>query len=185
MIDLGKELQEAALSMGPLDFPRLRSLGLINTGVAEMGMRHHQFGLATIVDVGEGLFAPSPDGRRSMVVPVYENGQLLDLVAFSTSTPDDWLLRTGAGLALGLIDGFEPHTWGASVHLHKTPMDWLRAGGDGLCIVDWSAPDIYLFNDLPHITVDDDGLRSQLVAAVQRPAHIVPVSVKKEQAIAA
>lgn len=185
MDDLYVELRDAAMSVSAADLTYLRRLGAINDGVIEMGLRHHQLGLMRVAEAGDGLFYPSPDGARRLVVPVYEGSELLDLVAFSTTSPDHWLLRTGFGLALGLFEGWEPHRWADSVHLYRTPLDWLRAGGDGLCVVDWSAPEIYMLNDLRQITVNDHHVRQQLINALQRPLRIMPISLVEETRLAA
>lgn len=179
MADLYMELKEAAFSVCETDLAHLRRLGALNAGVAAFGMVMHQFGLMRIADGEDGLFHPDPDGRRSLVLPVVEDGELIDLVSFSTSTPDNWRLRTGLGTALGLHDGW-CHCWPDEVQLHRNPLQWLRGGCSGLCVVDWDAPDLIRLNDLPSITVDDEALRGQLRKALLRPIRLVPIHLNSE-----
>lgn len=181
MPDLAQELQGAALAVCETDLAHLRKLGLLSPGLAEIGRHIHPFGLMKIADADEGLFYPSPDGRRSLVLPVLEDGELVDLVAFSTTAPDNWKLRTGLGLALGLAEGWH-HYWPETVRLHRNPLEWLRSGCDGLCCLDWSAPDIHRFNDLPSITVADEALGRQLAKALVRPVRLVKIHIEQEAA---
>jgi hypothetical protein len=183
-MDLYKELEAAALAVTATDFAHLKRLGVMNQGVAHMGLFHHQLGVMTIAEGEEGLFYPDPDGKRALVVPVYEDWQLLDLVAFSTSNADDWLLRTGLGTALGLFDGWH-HYWPEVVKLHQSPLQWLQAGGEGLCVVDWSAPDIHRLNDLPSISVGSEALRQRLRNALLRPVRLLPITLDTETRLAA
>lgn len=177
--ELHNELETAALAVGSMELARLRRLGVCNSAVARMGYRHHQFGVAAVVDRDEGRFAPDPHGARKLIVPVYENGELIDLVALSTEAPDEWSLRTGAGLALGLFDGWEPYRWQNSVPLQRDPLSWLVSGGLGLCVVNWDAPELYLINDLPGITVPDAAFAATLSRCLSRPAKIVPIIVRE------
>lgn len=172
MTDLAKELQGAALAVTVFDVGRARSMGLLNPGLLAVNERHHPFGTARITDCGSGLYEPDPDGKRALIVPVYENDDLVDLVAFHMTTPEQWLSRLGIGWALGLEDGLERYRWGDALPMHKTPLDWLRAGCDGLCVIDWDAPEVLTLADFPTLLIGDDALERRTIAALTRPSRL-------------
>lgn len=66
-------------------------------------------------------------------------GELLDLVALSTTDENEWSLRLGAADFLGEWHLFRAEI-GAEreVRLFGTPWGWLRAGGEGACVLDWT-----------------------------------------------
>lgn len=155
---------------------RCRQLGILNAGVARMGLLHHPFGSASIVQLEGGRYAPAPTGQRRLILPVHEDGELVDLVAVSSTEPDDWHVRTGAATALGLFDGWH-HRWVDAVPVHRNPLEWLRAGGEGLCILDWSSPDLDRLRDLPAMSVNDAGLARNLTASLTKPLPIPDIYI--------
>ena len=179
MTDIAKELREAALAFTSLDCRRARSMGLFNPGLLAVNERHHPFGTARITDCGSGLFEPDPDGKRALIVPVYENDDLVDLVAFQTATAEHWLSRLGIGWALGLEDGLERYRWGDPLPIHKTPLDWLKAAGDALCILDWSAPPQCWarLRSGPSLQFTDDTLRLRVRNALVANVAMPPMEV--------
>lgn len=176
--DLERELSAAALSMTPLDLARCRSLGLINSGVIRMGRDHHPFGVAPIEDVGGGYYTPSDCGPRRLIVPVYEDGTLIDLLALSSADPDQWLVRTGLASFLGLLEGWHYRHW-EPVTIHRNPLAWLAAGGEGLCPIDWHSPDLERLRDLPGLIVNDGELAGKLKTALSRPRSIPPIFISE------
>jgi hypothetical protein len=73
--------------------------------------------------------ALTPGSRWPAMAPLF--GHLVDLVAFTTSNPDRWALRTGAASWLGAVQPqfLDPDP----VEIWQTPMAWLMAGGTGIC----------------------------------------------------
>lgn len=109
--------------------------GLLRLGVPEAAFRRCG-PIGTVSARYDGYrFEPDPHGIRSLTIAVPRmDGGLLDLVAFARGRCG---ALDGVAWALGEIDALAP------TRLHDTPIDWLRAGGDGLCIVNWhSAPRI-------------------------------------------
>lgn len=174
---IAQELTEAALAVGPVQLGHMRKLGLLNPGVARMGREHHQFGVANVRPIDDGLYVPDGDGFPALVVPVFEDGQLVDLVAFRTAEPERWWLRKGVGGLLGLYRGWSPYEWADNVLLHETPLKWLQAGGKDLCVVDWDATEVHRINTFERVTVSTPGLRSLLLKTLKRPYRLVPVDV--------
>ena len=87
--------------------------------------------------------------------------------------------RHPARLALGLERGWERHHWEDEVEFTLTPLDWLRNGAAGLCIVDWDAPDISMLASLPRIACPTRESAAQLRQALTRPQPLPPITVKE------
>ena len=181
--DLDKELADAGAASTLLHFKHLVALGVSRVVIAELRRADWGWGVMNAVDVDNGLYAPG-DGPLHLVLPVWDDGALIDLVAFRSGNPADWRLRTGLGLALGLEQGWECHHWHDEVELSPTPLDWLRNGTDGLCVVNWDAPDINMLASLPRISCPTRELAAQLRRALTRPQPLPPITVK-ETALAA
>lgn len=111
--------------------------------IGELGREHHSFGVVNCAPGEDGLYIPG-EGELNLVLPIFESGELVDLCAFQSRNPTDSLLRVGSGWALGLERGLERHTWADAVPLAVSPLDWLRNGAEGLCVVDWDAPESFI-----------------------------------------
>lgn len=103
--------------------------------------------------LGTGMISLSRDGTRwepegpdrRLLIGVAERGELVDIVAASSTRRDEWALRTGLGWALGadMLDDALVRAVACEekvrLRLFATPLDWLAGGGEGICILDWSA----------------------------------------------
>ena len=87
------------------------------------------------------LWLPSPNGASALVMPVFdEDLNLIDLLATRTATPATWWLRVGyEDLVLGAVWLEHAHLTGQPVVHYMTPLDWLAAGGEGVCLLDHCA----------------------------------------------
>lgn len=169
---ISRELRDMSLTASPTLLHRLKALGVAWSTIAHMGARHYFGGSARVIDIDDGLYAPSSEGAPHLILPVFEDEELVDLVAFTSDQPMAWLLRLGTGWSLGLIDGFERHGWEQEVRLWASPLDWLRADRDGLCILDWSAPEVIKLDSLPNIRCQDHVVAKRLREALSRPYRL-------------
>lgn len=92
------------------------------------------------VDVAgrSGLFEWQGPDRR-LILGVRRGGELIDLVALSTSCEDEWAVRLDVADILGedlLLDAVLAER--RELRLFGTPMAWLRGGGAGICVLDWT-----------------------------------------------
>jgi hypothetical protein len=76
-------------------------------------------------------FTPTHAGDLAVVLPVYERGRLVDLLAIARNDHTVWGCVTGAGQYAGRTDmprrdSTEP------IRLYKTPINWLLANCKGL-----------------------------------------------------
>jgi len=184
-LSITRELRDLSLSATPTLLHRLKALGVPWATIAHMGDRHYFGGSARVIDIDDGLYAPSNEGAPHLIVPVFEHEELVDLVAFTSAKPMAWLLRLGTGWSLGLLDGLERHIWEQEVRLWASPLDWLRADRDGLCVLDWSAPEVLELARLPSISCQDIRLAERLRSALSHPCRLPVITYGGELRYAA
>jgi len=136
-----REFEVAVDNVRQPHLDRLVALGASPASISHIGMAHPAFGILDGTGERDGSFVPG-DGRAHVVVPVVENGGLIDYVAWRSDNPARWWLRSGLGWLLN-ADGAINRLWpGDAVVLHSTPLAWLSAFGVGGVVVDWQSPDI-------------------------------------------
>lgn len=142
-VDLHGEMSAAADRVRAIHLRHLEALGVPLTAIANLGTRQQVFGIERARLRPDGLFESDPDGVGVIVQPVMaanrEPGDhgIVDLVCWHSSDPSRWWWRRGEGWAFGehlMEDRGEP------VLCVETPLAWLAARGDAICILDWSAP---------------------------------------------
>lgn len=144
--DLSREMLAASTSMTMAGMRRLFAMGADRRFVARL----YGDGLLGVgqVTLARGVWQPAGP-NRCLLIGVCQDGELVDVVALSSSQRDQWALRTGVGWALGaeaiedvhrvLACAAEEKPRRMRLRLHATPFDWLAAGGDGVCVLDWCA----------------------------------------------
>lgn len=180
--DLLAEMEAAAGRMRSIHFEGLKALGVPMAALGSLSARQHTVGVATIECAGGGLFQPSPDGFPACLVAVvwpearrFGDAGLFDMVAFRSGDPRKWWLRCGSAYALGehLLDQPDP------LRVVRTPADWLAAGGNALCILDWSenSPAWSALRVGPPLLFPDDALRQQVRASLVRAAWLPQMEI--------
>jgi hypothetical protein len=167
-------LKAAAFGVRQTHLDRLRVLGVSIAWLADAPT--YPFGAALCEADRSGRYQPG-DGTQHLIIPVVEDGELVDLCAFRSDNSGNWSLRTGNGWALGLGRGMEPFTWGLPVHVYSDPLDWLRGKGEGLCILDWGSPEIHRLDVLENVICSDAETEALLRQALTRPARVPSISV--------
>jgi hypothetical protein len=176
MADLHAEMAMAARSVRQVHLDRLRSLGVSFDTIGSLGERFHPFGIVKAEPFGNDLYQPG-QGITHVVLPVIEDGALIDLCAFRSSNPSTWFLRTGNGWALGLQDGAGRYMWGVPPHVVATPLDWMRGDCSGVCILDWTSTEIFKLDVFDTVTVADAATAKLLDRAMRRPIRIPTIQV--------
>ena len=116
-----------------------------------------------------------PDGRLLLGV-TDAGGTVIDVVALSSTDENDWALLTGLGDMLGEaalddIDRALATERPARLRLHATPWDWLRAGGEGVCVLEWSQASLARLRSLGErvtLEVESRAMRDKLKALLAR-----------------
>jgi len=134
------EMQRASLAISWTAFAVLQDEGIDPrhlaglTGSGDIGRMRVEFcrdGSWNPVDAG---------GSQALILPILDAGMLVDMVAFSPRSPDQWALRRGDGRLLGAdqLSGCGDWQTGVrEVRVFANPMEWLIAGGDGICVLVW------------------------------------------------
>lgn len=136
-------------------------------GVAFVTVNHHHY-------------EPAPDGRPAVIVPHFEGGRLLDLVAVSLRGRA-CRTRTGVCTVLGREAIDDAKDCGAAVQIHPDPIAWLQNGRRGACMVDWRAARHELA-DLGVIECDSQSLADKIDKAMRQPVNVPQITVKDARA---
>jgi|GEM_PF-6882648 len=114
---------------------------------------------------------------------------LLDLVAWSYDDPGRFGVYAGVAPVLGLDQITNPASWsfGNILHVHRTPLNWLRANCHGVCILDHAMAPIVLGDALGPLMAEDADhardLKDVLCRSYVDPRSIlVPASKLREVA---
>jgi hypothetical protein len=122
-------------------------------------------GVGRIVTHSDGLFEFHDDGEVALVVPEGEPESpgwavVPDLVAFAPDNPSHWWLRRGE---VDLLGAYNMTHWRLSpTTVHETPLSWLRAGADGICIVDWSLDPLTALLPAGDLVAETPALKARL-----------------------
>jgi hypothetical protein len=137
----------------------------------------------SFVEIDAQHFAPATGGKPAIIVPLFEDGTLLDLVATGLQTRTT---RTRAGIATVLgqewID--RAKDTGMALRLFGDPIEWHRNGRRGAVVVDWRAAR-YVLADVPDIACETELLAKQVERAMRQPASTPRLFVKEEATHAA
>ncbi len=179
MTDLSAEMLAAMKASTLLHAKALEHLGVSWPVIAELRRYHCGWGVVHAVEHPSkpGLYCLDPEAPPHLVLPVYGDGELVDIVAFRSSHPNNWLLRTGPGWALGVERGLERHTWGDQVSLALSPLEWLQQGASGLCVLDWAAPEVHYLTEVPHLVCSTEGVAALLRSALSKPVRFPEISI--------
>ena len=145
---------------------------VLNLGVPKSAIcgRPPLVGVAAVEIDDDGSFQFIEYGDLALVVADGVRGAMGwstvdELVVFRTDRPGRWGVRRGDVplLGAGLNDALHDYamTLGEPIRLYENPMSWLRAGGQGLVVLDWSFDPLKHFKGL-HICCETPALEAQL-----------------------
>ncbi len=135
-------------------------------------------GIASIKPTNAGRFTFAEDGLTTVIIPACDTipgmldanperhlDHLVDLVAVDVNQPDRFWRRHGEALVLGNAYLEIASQEREPITVFKTPMSWLKAGGAGICILNWDwARDLLLDHEL---IAEDFDLGDLLEAALK------------------
>lgn len=111
---------------------------LVRQGVARLDLvRPWPVYVARVQFLADRRYAPVTFGTLAYVLPVLDDGAILDVVAWAPKTGET-ATRFGVGAMLGKGQiGCEGRgTTGLAMPIWRTPLNWLRAGRRGLVVID-------------------------------------------------
>jgi hypothetical protein len=154
-----------------LDIPNeIETLWLISQSVPDAAMLETPCLRAGRVRFLDGdTFEFADDGDRALVFRVLECGTQCDLVAWSHKQKKLTTWR-GVAFALGQDQIFNPATYfaGGALHVHRTPLDWLKADRYGICIVQPRFAYAHLRN-VPRLVCPDENQARELERWLHAP----------------
>jgi hypothetical protein len=154
-----------------LDIPNeLEAQWLISQGVSCRAMLEKPCLRASQVRFLENeTFKFAEDGDRALVFRVFDCGTQVDLVAWSHRQKQ---LATWRGFAFALgqdnISNTATYFAGSALHVHRTPLDWLKADRFGICIVQPRFAYAHLGN-VPRLICPDETHARELETWLQPP----------------
>jgi hypothetical protein len=177
---LAAEMRTAFAALRPSDIRELAQCG-----VPQILVDHFQMvGVARIRVQGE-LYEPDPSGALAVITPVLAQfpdtpescrpdvyaliGNIVDLLAWDARVPQRWAFRVGAATWLGCIP--PQHCDPDPVRIWRSPLNWLRAGCNGLVIVARERAEAYrlLAGCSGGIIAEDGEHAAELRQALERP----------------
>ena len=107
-------------------------------------------------------------------------GEVIDAVAFDLRRPLRWAVRTGAAVALGIAPWSNEDR--VPVPIWKTPIDWLKANGEGICFL---TPDLrerqQALRTIRQVSAVDEAHRAELQALARWPDPGISIALMKEE----
>ena len=142
-------------------------------------------GVAAIETHPLGIFDFAEHGRRAFIQPVLSGGEftdIVDLIAWFPDNPGRWWTRCYSGVPLGDDQLFYAAYWEEPLTLRATPLDWLCAGGAGVCIVDWKMPAPEL-RSVPELMCETVEHGEAVLRRMSTPALLIPpITVPRKDA---
>lgn len=171
-MNIEAEFMQACRAVRQAHLNRLRDLGVMPATIAGYPARFGSMGFGVLDGTinQDGYFVPGC-GPTHIVQPVSDNAKLIDMVAWRSAQPFHWGLRAGHGWALGAANLSNSDYWSNDVALHDSPLNWLRAGCDGLTIIDWDASEVDMLSCCEEV-VAPTLLACVLYARLARPRQL-------------
>jgi hypothetical protein len=129
------------------------------------------------------LFQPCPDGVPAIISPIsYSYGPCeldpVDLVAWQLGSPDQWYFRRGElGLVLGDDNLARADFFHEPIRLHRNPLNWMQASGDGACLLDHSPGVLDRLREVGEIIADDLDQGLDIEKRLQRTPTVPVISI--------
>jgi hypothetical protein len=182
-MNLQDEMHRAVFEVRQPHLDALFAAGVPGEALADLGSRQAPFGVALISHNSEGLWWPDDAGVPRLLVPCYERGEIVDIVALKPARPDIWFHRTGAATILG-ADLLATCVKDVSLDVVGTPIDWLAKGGEAVCVLNWAAPfhELSPLRDWPELRVDSVRLSRIVRQRLSQPYPIPKITLELKEA---
>ena len=146
------------------------------------GLPDDGYGLQ-FVEIDAGNYAPYQAGEAAIIVPLFVDGELHDLIATGLSTRQT-RTRQGVATVLGRewIEGAQIHE--TAVRLFQDPIEWLGHGQCGAVLIDWRAAR-YELAELPGIVCETELLAKRVDRELRQPSRLPQLFVREAPCAAA
>lgn len=120
-----------------------------------------------------GFFHFDQDGEQCLVFEVLDEdaSTTIDLCAFAVAAPERFGTAMGNAPVLGLTNLINPASWafGKVLPIHRRPLDWLRAGCNGVVVLDHQHAPAALGKALGKLLAEDEAHARSLREMLCRP----------------
>ena len=122
-------------------------------------------------------------GKGHLTVTVYsdeDSSEVADIVAFDPAASDRWYLRTGAAGFLGehiLAENERAWDYDQPPLVVPSPMEWLKAGGNAVCVINPSTSALARLRDLKMIRVPSARFAAGLRLQMSKPPRLPEIKV--------
>lgn len=158
------------------DFARLMKDGIASGTLAE-AMADIAIG-ADDIAVKNGRWERRFRGDRAIIMPTFTpSGAMTDLVAFRMDTPRSFWLLTGAGMMLGHESLDRADYYREPLMVHESPLEWLKAGRQGVVILDWQRYWPAYLGGVSALQFEDRTFGRRAEALLQKPLVLPPFLV--------
>lgn len=186
-IDLDAEMFQFALAWPSCQ--RLIELGVDGCFVLELSA-HHRIGQARVQLHSRGAFWEPEGPEARLLIACCESGERIDIAALRSGDPAAVALRTGIAWCLGPEMIEEAHCAGFAdqrfvLPLVSDPLEWLRARGRALCVLDWSRALPALRGLGEHVTIECDAGTGEALRARLRHGGLPQVRERAPRQAAA
>ena len=173
--ELERELRRALEGMTPTQLGKLRAAGIhaaVSIGVSRIVVEGERYtpwgdtaGCAFIVPI-RGDWPDTPETTRG--IEAVRSGYLIDLLALHPARPERWALRRGVATWLGSLA--PQYCNPRPVRIWRTPLRWLQADCDGLCLLMKDAVENYrILSGCRSIMAEDEIHARELRRILERP----------------
>ena len=152
---------------------------LDNTGTTYQPVDEGPEVFITPVRVGQ---IDTPENSQFEIVPQF--GNLIDILAWSPRYPTRWALRCDLAAWLGSIP--PQYCLPSPVRIRRSPLSWLRSGGNGLCVLSRNHLDTYrLLSECRALEAEDAAHARELRTFLEHPFKTPPISIGSPEKAAA
>ena len=133
-------------------------------------------GTATIETHALDIFSFAEVGTKAIIFPVYfgsNDSEITDVIACLQSDPSRWFTHCHTGHPLGDDQLFAAEHCQKPIVLHRRPLDWFAARGEGVFITDWKMSGPAL-RSVPHIITDDPAFGREVEKRLTMPVRTCP-----------
>lgn len=183
-MNLNSEMEQAVADVGTRHIHHLLDLGVPRKNLALLGAQQAPFGVAMIKWNNEGIWWPDDNGVPRLLIPCYERGEIVDIVALKAAEPDVWFHRTGQAVILG-ADRLATCVKLGTLDVVSTPMDWLANPFKVVCVLNWAAAyhELSPLRDWPELRVDTVRLARAVGLYLERRHPIPKITLNLKEAL--
>ena len=163
--------------------PSPASIACIKHHVLDLGVVHAHAGILAVLPcaIEGGRFDFDEGGWPAVVIEVLDEDDetTVDLCAWLADRPDCFGTALGAAVVLGATNITNPATWAFDglLHIHRRPLDWMKAGCRGVVILDHRDSAVLLGSALGPMVAEDEAhardLKLMLCAPPVDPRNIL------------